>query len=248
LRVFQYGNPLEIRKTDRTAEGSKALRGGVRLPGAHGADVLRSAAQGLCGLVVYWRYVVTEVEDILHRLVRLYQRMDEAYADAAGAASLSCTGCDGVQCCTVDLTVHTFAEMALLQEGFQSLPFDLRCEIKDRARRVVCSRDRSHASDEYRNAVCVANFDGACILYDYRPRICRLAGVPYQAVRPDGTVIRGPGCTRFKDAIAKAHPELLIDRSDFYRGMADIEIDAVRARRAKTSPRTMAEIFRVFAL
>jgi hypothetical protein len=103
-------------------------------------------------------------------------------------------------------------------------------------------------SEDYRNAVCAANVEGNCMLYEYRPMICRLAGIPYQAVRPDGSVIRGSGCTRFQEAVQVAHPELMIDRSQFYSDMAEIEIDAVRARRAKTSARTMAELFHGFGL
>jgi hypothetical protein len=174
--------------------------------------------------------------------------MDQTYTAAADAASLSCAGCNGAQCCTVDLVLHTFGEMALLQRGFLELPFDVRCEIKDRARRVVSYRDRFHASEEYRGAACVANFEGGCMLYEYRPMICRLAGIPYKAVRPDGSVIRGPGCTRFQETIQITHSELTIDRSHFYRDMAEIEIDAVRARRAKTAAQTMAELFHGFGL
>jgi Fe-S-cluster containining protein len=130
-------------------------------------------------------------DDLINRLEILYQDMDAAYHAAAREGSFSCQGCDGAACCTVDLAIHTYAEMAYLRLGFHELPRAIKTEMGERARLTVLAKDCAPLGDEYRSAVCAANFEGQCVLYRHRPMICRLAGIPYTATRP-GVISKEP--------------------------------------------------------
>jgi len=181
-------------------------------------------------------------DDLIYRLEILYQDMDAAYHAAAREGSFSCQGCDGAACCTVDLAIHTYAEMAYLRLGFHELPRAIKTEMGERARLTVLAKDCAPLGDEYRSAVCAANVEGQCVLYRHRPMICRLAGIPYTATRPDNTIIRGPGCKRFEQEVATTRPRLVLDRSPFYRRMSEIELDAASCRRCRTPRQTIAEL------
>lgn len=180
-------------------------------------------------------------DELIPRLHRLYSVIDSAYCETAERVGFSCSGCDGVACCTVDLILHTYAEMLYLRRGFQSLDSARKEQVLARCRSMVRAKENDPFSDAYRNAVCALNFDGMCGLYDHRPMICRLAGIPHAISRPDGTVAESGGCIRYEREIRPAHAHLKIDRTEFYRQMAEIEIDAVRAFGARTVPRTIAE-------
>ena len=81
------------------------------------------------------------------------------------------------------------------------------------------------------------NFEGLCVLYEYRPMICRLAGISHTIIRPDGTVTKSGGCMRYHGENQQDRPNLKIDRTDFYRQMAAIEIEVVRAVGKRTASR-----------
>lgn len=181
-------------------------------------------------------------DDLISQLIVLYSEMDSAYRDAASQGGFGCQGCDGASCCTVDLRIHTYTEMAYLIRGLDELPLGLAREVKERARQMVLAKARSHHDSEYRNAVCALNFKGLCTMYEHRPMICRLAGIPYIATRPDTTNIRGSGCRRFEEEVAPSNPDLVLDRSYFYKRMSEIELGVVKFRGCKTPVYTIAEI------
>lgn len=180
-------------------------------------------------------------EEYIPRLHRLYRLIDSAYQEAAEGVGFSCRGCDGVVCCTVDLLVHTYAEMLYLRRGFNSLDTARQQQVLARSRAMILAKKNDPYSDSYRNAPCALNFDGMCGLYEFRPMICRLAGIPHAISRPDGTVLEGGGCVRYEREIRSLHPHVRIDRTEFYRQMAEIEIDAVRAVGRRSASRTVAE-------
>ncbi|MBI5569253.1 MAG: hypothetical protein HY914_04840 [Desulfomonile tiedjei] len=180
-------------------------------------------------------------EELIPRLVELYHRMDDAYSAVAEKVGLTCEGCDGVKCCTVDLTLHTFMEMHYLRRGFDSLNDAAQLAILDRCRTILKAKQQDPWGEAYRESVCALNLHGSCILYAHRPMICRLAGLPHFFVRPDGSQKHSGGCTTFQNKIDTLHPELEIDRTDFYRGMAELEMEASLQRGQRTSPRTIAE-------
>ena len=180
-------------------------------------------------------------DELIPRLVELYRLMDSAYGEVGNRVGFSCHGCNGVECCTVDLTLHTSVEMLYLRRGFNALDTSKQLEILGRCREIVKAKEDDRLGEAYRNAVCALNFGGLCILYDYRPMICRLAGIPHVIKRPDNGTVESGGCIRYQSGFQKNHPDLKIDRTGFYRQMASIEIEIVRAVGKRTVSRTVAE-------
>jgi len=181
-------------------------------------------------------------ESLISRIRELYDKMDSAYAAAARKIDLTCEGCDGVLCCTVDLMVHTFVEMSYLRQGFYALDPLMQSEILIKSRRMVSAKQQAPKGDEYRGAVCALNSAGACVLYQYRPMICRLAGVPHFFTRPNGSKLESGGCKKFDESIPAKNSGEILDRTEFYREMAAMEIEAVIARGERTEKLTIAEI------
>jgi Fe-S-cluster containining protein len=180
-------------------------------------------------------------DELIPRLTELYKSIDLAYHEIADEIGFSCDGCDGVTCCTVDLTLHTFAEMLYLRRGFNALDMSLQLAILGRCRAMIKSKEDDPSSDAYRNAVCTLNFEGSCSLYEHRPMICRLAGIRHFIDRPDGSTMESCGCRRYEEEVFSLHPDLKIDRTAFYRRMAEIEIEVVRVLGKRTTPRTVSE-------
>jgi hypothetical protein len=176
------------------------------------------------------------------RLQDLYQRMDESYREAARQTGFSCDNCDGEACCTVDLRIYTFAEKLFLQHGLASLEAPLREEIRRRCREMLKAKEEDPLGAAYRNSVCALNFRGRCVLYQYRPMICRLAGIPHFITRPDGKTLERGGCIRYEKEFQPSNPDVRVNRSDLYRDMAILELDVVRARHERTPPETIAEL------
>ena len=180
-------------------------------------------------------------DELIPRLTELYRLIDSAYHELADEIGFSCDGCDGITCCTVDLTLHTFVEMLYLRRGFNTLDTSRQLEILGRCLAMIKSKEDDPSSDNYRNAVCALNFEGSCSLYEYRPMICRLAGIRHFIDRPDGTKMESSGCVRCEREVVGLHPDQKIDRTAFYRKMAEIEIEVVRALGKRTAARTVAE-------
>ena len=72
--------------------------------------------------------------------------------------------------------------------------------------------------------------EGRCLLYAYRPMICRLHGIPHELHRPDRAVIYGPGCAVFS-TVAKGKRYIVFDRTEFYRELSGLEQEARAALR-----------------
>lgn len=187
-------------------------------------------------------------DSLIPRLSELYRLIDEEYRAVSQRVGFSCEGCDGVKCCTVDVTLHTLVEMLCLRRGFNTLDTSRQLEILGRCRSMIKAKDDDPFGDEYRNAVCALNFEGQCVLYQYRPMICRLAGIRHFIVRPDGTETESCGCFRYERDILGSPTEfqetlreLKIDRTPFYRGMAELEMEVVWALGTRTKSRTVAE-------
>lgn len=178
---------------------------------------------------------------LIPRLREFYREMDAVYRAASEQVGFTCVGCDGTKCCTVDVTLHTFIEMFYLRRGFNTLDISRQLTVLGRCRAIVQAKEDDPFGEAYRNSVCALNFDGLCCLYEYRPMICRLAGIPHIIQRPDGKVIESCGCSRYENDNFDISCAAKIDRTVFYRKMAEIEIQVVRAAGKRTKSRTVAE-------
>ncbi len=160
----------------------------------------------------------------MKRLRELFGRLDGAYRRAAEQYGFSCRGCDQT-CCGEHFLHHTLAEELLLAEGLETLGEEVRERIVRRARDVVTLYLRMAESGEGHQVYCPLFVDGLCSLYEYRPLICRLHGIPYDLAGPDGQPVRGEGCHKFDREIAGAgRPYVPFDRTAWFREMAGIEI------------------------
>ncbi len=182
--------------------------------------------------------------ELIPRLRTLYRRMDQVYMAMAGEMGFSCLGCDGATCCTVDLVLHTLVERVYLRRGFNALDPAVQERILVRAKEMVWEKDRDPSGEAYRNLVCVLNERGMCVLYPFRPMICRLAGISHEFLRPDGRHIEGNGCGVFLRDVQPAHPNARLDRTPLYQEMAEIETMALQSlRRSRQRPCTVSELF-----
>jgi len=162
---------------------------------------------------------------IFERISKLYSTMDRVYADAAHHYDFHCNGCDR-NCCEERFYHYTGAEHIFLAYGLACLGQEARKGIFSRAEEVMRQYQLHDASFQAGRAICPLNLDGLCVLYVYRPMICRLQGVPHHIKKTGQPQKSGPGCHVFNE---KTLPENLsdfgFDHTPFYLEMAAIEIE-----------------------
>lgn len=163
----------------------------------------------------------------LDKLIVIYAEMDRAYDLTVEHYGFKCIGC-GHNCCRSRFYHHTHLEYLFILKGYRSLDNVKRAEIKKRALEVVAEYSAAYKKDGALRQMCPLNFDGLCILYPYRPLICRLHGIPHEFRTPDNRIIHGPGC----DAFSRHHgvrEYLKFDRTPFYANMARLESELKKA-------------------
>ncbi len=163
----------------------------------------------------------------LDRLSKIYAAMDQKYALAAEYYCFHCTGCDD-NCCFTRFYHHTCLEFLFVFKGYHGLDKEQKDKIKTRALRVC---NEAQAADEKALAVrqmCPLNFEGKCILYAFRPMICRLHGIAHEFHRPDQKIIYGPGCQVFTRR-CREKKYFKFDRTPFYLEMAALEKELKQA-------------------
>lgn len=154
-------------------------------------------------------------------LYALYVEMDRAYDAAAAAYGFTCSGCED-NCCLTRFYHHTYVEYLYLLAGFNGLPRDRRTQIRRRAGQYVRAMEAAEAAGETLRHMCPVNDAGMCLLYGYRPMICRLHGVPHELNPPGRGRVYGAGCARFEQQYGNL-PYHRFDRTPFYMKMADLE-------------------------
>ncbi len=153
-------------------------------------------------------------------LIHLYETMDAQWEKAARAYSFTCNGCKD-NCCTSLFFHHTFIEQAYLRHGFSRLSPAKKQQILDLAK-VYCEKTFAAGNDFLsRKIMCPVNENGQCLLYKFRPMICRLHGLPHELHRPGAAPARGPGCDAGQ---FESMPYFPFDRTGFYQQMAQVEM------------------------
>jgi Fe-S-cluster containining protein len=157
----------------------------------------------------------------LARLRRIYAAMDAAYRQAAAAYGFVCDGC-AESCCRTRFHHHTLLEYIGLREGFRELPVERQAQIREGAAAVVGQHARDLAAGADTKQMCPLNEAGRCRLYNHRPMICRLHGIPHELHPPGRAPQLGPGCADFHRRCGRAvyHP---FDRTPFYSELAHLE-------------------------
>lgn len=157
------------------------------------------------------------------KLEALYAVMDSTYKKAASFYEFFCNGCED-NCCFTRFYHHTFIEYFYILDGFDTLKHQKKIEIIKRADEI-CKKVKE--ADQKRlpiRRMCPLNVDSLCMLYQYRPMICRLHGVPHELNTPGQVIRRNPGCEYFM----KQHKDkkyYSFDRTYLYMGVANLERD-----------------------
>ncbi len=166
--------------------------------------------------------------DCFEQIAAIYARMDAAYEAAAGHYGFVCRGCDD-NCCLTRFRHHTLIEFAYLQKGLARLEAALRQKAAVQAqiyRQALLDAESSGVPFRH---WCPLNQEGRCILYAFRPMICRLHGLPHCLRHPARGLVQGPGCHIFEAQYRRA-PARPLDRSEIYKALAGLE----RAARQRT--------------
>ncbi len=145
--------------------------------------------------------------------------MDSQYEKTAAAYGFDCRGCEE-NCCQTRFYHHTHIETAYFLNGFFRLDTGSQKEALERAG-LVASAQNSHRPGSDR-LMCPVNKDGWCLLYPYRPMICRLHGIAHELHAPGKPKTYGPGCAEF-DRIRGDKAYVPFDRTPFYVRMAALE-------------------------
>jgi Fe-S-cluster containining protein len=110
-------------------------------------------------------------------------------------------------------------------EGLHTLDSGVRQTIKKQALTVSARMADADRRGKPLRIMCPLNRNKRCMLYPYRPMICRLHGIPHELQRPGGNLIRNPGCDAFFNQ-CRQHGKtdyIRFDRTPFYRQMAALE-------------------------
>ncbi len=163
---------------------------------------------------------------VLRRLHELYKRMDQAYVETAGALGLSCAGCTD-NCCETPFSHHTYIEWLDLSRAISALPEARLNEVRHNAEEWLRVQ-RGSMPGVIPRVPCplsVPTESGlGCGLYEHRPMVCRLHGVPTYLVRPDGARLSFPGCEHAQE-LAKTKPDAALDRTMLLADLARLEMD-----------------------
>jgi len=155
------------------------------------------------------------------RLVVVFNTMDVGYEKAAGNHGFVCRGCDD-NCCQSRFYHHTLLEYMSIYRGFLGMTGQERQAVEVRAVEYC----RQHAEADAVGATvkpwCPLNADGRCLVYEVRPMICRLHGLPHALCQPGGKIVQGPGCSYFQSHHTPGNSTHL-DRTPFYKAMAGLE-------------------------
>lgn len=159
----------------------------------------------------------------LKRLETIFESMDYKYKEAADYYGFNCTGCED-SCCLTRFYHHTLLEYLHIFEGFKTLDQKLQYEVKNKAEKVCRQTALADENNQPVRLMCPLNCDDLCLLYTFRPMICRLFGIPHELQQPGQKVVRRPGCGVFSE-LHLAKDYFTFNRTPFFIKMAKMEMD-----------------------
>ncbi len=161
------------------------------------------------------------------QLKALYADMDNTWNTIADKYDFKCNGCED-NCCKSLFFHHTQIEKDYLRYGFSKLNDVEQDQIKNLSKIFY---EQTFGKNGQKNKIvsqkifCPINEDEKCLLYKYRPMICRLHGLPHEFRKPGTAPINSPiispGCDAGK---FDKKSYLQFDRTIFYQKMVQIEI------------------------
>ena len=157
----------------------------------------------------------------LENLEKVFKNMGESYDAVAKQYSFNCTGCED-NCCLTRFYHHTLLEHLLIEKGFRTLDSAKREEVLEKAKLVVKKTEDADLKGITPRVMCPLNFDGLCILYNFRPMVCRLHGLEHELAKPGQPPVRSSGCDLFTKQ-TKNIDYIKFDRTIHYIEMAKLE-------------------------
>ncbi len=162
-----------------------------------------------------------DIGKFLDQLYDVYREIDAAYAEAAEYYGFSCEGCEQ-NCCDTVFYHYTLIEFFGLLDGFDALPEDIQARSLQRAREYVKELNRFRGKEQNVKILCPLNYDGLCSVYEHRPLICRIHGLPGSFRHPAKGIKTFSGCKRFEET-NKMEKTKVIERTAFYTRIATLE-------------------------
>jgi hypothetical protein len=154
-------------------------------------------------------------------LAAIYAEMDRQYGAVAAEYGFACSGCAD-NCCLTRFYHHTHIEHVYLLKGFFSLDARTRTDILQRAETAVEKTAQADVAGQSHRVMCPLNMKTRCRLYEFRPMICRLHGIPHEIRAPGRNPVFGPGCAEFVSGCGEQE-YVRFDRTPFYARMANLE-------------------------
>jgi Fe-S-cluster containining protein len=162
-----------------------------------------------------------DTNPFLDRLRFIYVDMDQEYSNAAEHYGFDCIDCADI-CCQTRFFHHTYLEYLYVQAGFQTLSPVQQEKIMTAALSVEQQSAALNKMQKPVRLMCPLNIGKLCVLYRYRPMICRLHGIPHELQKGADKRVFRPGCEAFDDRCSHK-PYFQFDRTPFYRKMAALE-------------------------
>ncbi len=162
-----------------------------------------------------------DYKSYLEKIKDIYREMDKAYEKIAGEYGFKCTGCDD-NCCLTRFYHHTWIEYFYIKDGYLGLDDNARMDVRKKACRVIAKTKKPEQNGSPIRIMCPLNEAGKCILYEYRPMICRLHGIAHEFSPPGGKTVLGRGCHEFEKQ-TRGKNYIKFDRTPFYMNMARLE-------------------------
>jgi hypothetical protein len=160
--------------------------------------------------------------NLVARLTDIYTEMDRCYQLVADHYGFNCTGCED-NCCHSLFFHHTLVEYGHLRKGFRTLAPAVQRELKRRARQYAQQIPHAAFKQTAPRPICPLNDNSQCLLYAFRPMICRLHGLPHEIRRPGSSAVVGRGCHVFGEQCG-TDVNLRLNRTPLYGQMASLEM------------------------
>lgn len=145
--------------------------------------------------------------------------MDTTWNRVASEYSFQCNGCED-NCCKSLFFHYTHIEKAYLLHGFKGLKKNRQAAILSRAQNYCDITFNQPGAIQSHKIYCPLNENDLCLLYRFRPMICRLHGLPHELNRPGFDPVKSPGCHA---GLFDDKQYITFDRTPFYQEMAQIE-------------------------
>ncbi len=161
------------------------------------------------------------MKEYFNKLNVLYMKMDKAYDKAALHYGFECNGCED-NCCKSFFYHHTYIEKDYLLSKTNEFDLEQKKALKTIAEKYLKDITLHNQDINKKKPLCPLNKEEKCILYDQRPMICRLHGIPHHLNIPGKEINHSPGCDA-GDSFFSSTNYFSFDRIPYYKEMAEIE-------------------------